>query len=444
MIKKEINRISEVGKALISVEGNPGVALNHVVELLDADTNQSLSFAKAINISENSTRFQVFNGTGGLSTKTKLRMHEVPLTAGFSYNMLGRTFDGIGQVADNGPEVIFEKQLETSLDTLNPTVRLVPKQPLWTGIPMIDVFNTLVKSQKIPIFASPTEPYNRLLSQIAMGAQADVIIFAGIGLKFDEYHYFKDQLSQSGNIDKTIMFVHLAGESQIKGLMLPDVALSVAREFADQGKDALVLLTDMTNWSNILRNVANYQDMIPSLQGYPGSLYSELARRYEVAADIEGAGSITIIGATTLESLEDPVPDNTGYITEGQRFLRHDSDTGKVIVDPFRSLSRLKQLVIGKQTREDHNQVMNTAIRLYADAADAKTKLENGFDLSDYDLRALDFAKDYSLNLLSIDVNINVTEMLERAWSLFAKYFSKAEVSIKEDLIEKYWPKEEK
>ena len=433
MIKKEINRISEVGKALISVEGNPGVALNHVVELLDADTNQSLSFAKAINISENSTRFQVFNGTSGLSTKTKLRMHEVPLTAGFSYNMLGRTFDGIGQVADNGPEVIFEKQLETSLDTLNPTVRLVPKQPLWTGIPMIDVFNTLVKSQKIPIFAAPTEPYNRLLSQIALGAQADVIIFAGIGLKFDEYHYFKDQLSQSGNIDKTIMFVHLAGESQIKGLMLPDVALSVAREFADQGKDALVLLTDMTNWSNILRNVANYQDMIPSLQGYPGSLYSELARRYEVAADIEGAGSITIIGATTLESLEDPVPDNTGYITEGQFFL----ENGKLKL--ARSLSRLKQQVNGN-TRSDHRPIMTAMASLLADAEKAYEAAEVGAANDAFSQKLLAYRADFIANMEEpFGDPIELDAALDRCWEILKRHFEPTETGLSKKLIDEYW-----
>ena len=436
MIKKEINRISEVGKALISVEGNPGVALNHVVELLDADSNQNLSFAKAINISENFTRFQVFNGTTGLSTKTKLRMHEVPLTAGFSYNMLGRTFDGVGQVADNGPEVIFEKQLETSLDTLNPTVRLVPKQPLWTGIPMIDVFNTLVKSQKIPIFASPTEPYNRLLAQIALGAKADVIIFAGIGLKFDEYHYFRDQLSQSGNIDKTIMFAHLAGESQIKGLMLPDVALSVAREFADQGKDVLVLLTDMTNWSNILRNVANYQDMIPSLQGYPGSLYSELARRYEVAADIEGAGSITIIGATTLESLEDPVPDNTGYITEGQFFL----ENGKLKL--ARSLSRLKQQVNGN-TRSDHRPIMTAMASLLADAEKAYEAAEVGAANDAFSQKLLGYRSDFITNMEEpFGEPIELEAALDRCWEILRRHFEPTETGLSKKLIDEFWHKQ--
>ena len=435
MIRKEINRISEVGKALISVEGNPGVGLNHVVELLDAQSSQSLSFAKAINIGEDSTRFQVFNGTQGLSTKTKIRMHEIPLTAGFSHNMLGRSFDGVGEVSDGGPQVISEKQLSTRLDTLNPTVRLVPKQVLWTGIPMIDVFNTLVKSQKIPIFASPTEPYNRLLSQIAQGAQADVIIFAGIGLKFDEYHYFKKQLSQSGNIGKTIMFSHLAGESQIKGLMLPDVALSVAREFADGGKDVLVLLTDMTNWSNILRNVANYQDMIPSLQGYPGSLYSELARRYEVAADIDGAGSVTIIGATTLESLEDPVPDNTGYITEGQFFL----ENGKLKL--ARSLSRLKQQVNGN-TRNDHRAIMTAMASLLADAEKAHEAAEVGAANDAFSQKLLRYRSDFIDKVEEpFGDSIDLESALDMCWDILRKHFEATETGLSKKLIEQYWNK---
>ncbi|MEG2758938.1 MAG: V-type ATP synthase subunit B, partial [Rikenellaceae bacterium] len=174
-----------------------------------------------------------------------------------------------------------------------------------------------------------------------------------------------------------------------------------------------------------------------------GSLYSDLAKIYEKAVQLPNGGSITIIAVTTLNNgdITHAVPDNTGYITEGQLFLRNDSDTGKVIIDPFRSLSRLKQLVIGKKTREDHPQVMNAAIRLYADAANAKTKLENGFDLTDYDARTLKFAKDYSNELLAIDINIDVTKMLDTAWALFAKYFSKAEVALKNELVEKYWPK---
>lgn len=435
MIRKEISKISEIGKALISVQGNPGVALNNVVELLDADNNQSISFAKAINISEDVTTFQVYNGTQGLSSRTRIRMHETPMTIGFSENMLGRSFDGVGNVADNGPDIVYEKQLSTRLDTLNPTVRLVPKQPMWTGVPMIDVFNTLVKSQKIPIFASPTEPYNKLLSQIAKGARVDVIIFAGIGLKYDEYQYFRDELSTSGNMDKTIMFTHLAGEPQIKGLMLPDTALSVAREFADNKKDVLVLLTDMTNWSNILRNVANYQDMIPSLQGYPGSLYSELARRYEVAADIEGAGSITIIGATTLESLEDPVPDNTGYITEGQFFL----EGGKLKL--ARSLSRLKQQV-NDSTRSDHRAIMTAMASLLADAEKAYEAAEVGAANDAFSQKLLRYRADFISRVEEpFGDPFKLEDALDMCWDVLRKHFEPSETGLSKKLIEEYWDK---
>ncbi|MFW6227573.1 MAG: V-type ATP synthase subunit B, partial [Bacteroidota bacterium] len=340
-----------------------------------------------------------------------------------------------GYAIDNGPGIMYEKQLPTQLDTLNPAVRLVPKQALWTGVPMIDVFNTLVKSQKIPIFAGPTEPYNRLLAQIARGAQSDVIIFAGIGLKFDEYHYFKEELSKSGNMSKTIMFTHLAGESQIKGLMLPDVALTVSREFADQGKDVLVLLTDMTNWSNILRNVANYQDMIPSLQGYPGSLYSELARRYEVAADIEGAGSITIIGATTLESLEDPVPDNTGYITEGQFFL----EGGKLKL--ARSLSRLKQQVNGK-TRSDHRAIMTAMASLLADAEKAYEASEVGAANDAYSQKLLRYRSDFISQIEEpFGTPIELNEALDMCWDLLRKHFKPSETGITQSILSEYWNK---
>ena len=206
---------------------------------------------------------------------------------------------------------------------------------------------------------------------------------------------------------------------------------------------SLVLLTDMTSYADALAIVSNRMDQIPSKDSMPGSLYSDLAKIYEKAVQFPSGGSITIIAVTTLSGgdITHAVPDNTGYITEGQLFLRRDSDIGKVIVDPFRSLSRLKQLVTGKKTRKDHPQVMNAAVRLYADAANAKTKLENGFDLTNYDERTLAFAKDYSNQLLAIDVNLDTTEMLDVAWSLFGKYFRPEEVNIKKELVDQFWPK---
>ena len=280
------------------------------------------------------------------------------------------------------------------------------------------------------------------MAMVALRADVDKIILGGMGLSNDDYLYFKNMFENAGALNKIISFVNTTEQPPVERLLIPDMALTAAEYFAvDKNEKVLVLLTDMTLYADALSIVSNRMDQIPSKDSMPGSLYSDLAKIYEKAVQLPAGGSITIIAVTTLNDgdITHAIPDNTGYITEGQLFLRQDSDTGKVIVDPFRSLSRLKQLVIGKKTREDHNQVMNTAVRLYADAANAKTKLENGFDLSDYDNRCLAFAKDYSTRLLAIDVNIPINEMLDTAWELFGKYFTKAETGIKDALIEKYW-----
>jgi V/A-type H+-transporting ATPase subunit B len=273
----------------------------------------------------------------------------------------------------------------------------------------------------------------------------DKIILGGMGLSNDDFLYFKKVFENAGALDRIICFVNTTEQPPVERLLIPDMALTAAEYFAvDKNERVLVLLTDMTQYADALSIVSNRMDQIPSKDSMPGSLYSDLAKIYEKAVQLPEGGSITIIAVTTLNDgdITHAVPDNTGYITEGQLFLRKDSDTGKVIVDPFRSLSRLKQLVIGKQTREDHPQVMNAAVRLYADAANAKTKLENGFELSDYDRRCIGFAKEYSEKLLAVDLNIDATEMLDRAWDLFSRYFVKAEVSIKNELMDKYWKEE--
>ena len=245
-------------------------------------------------------------------------------------------------------------------------------------------------------------------------------------------------------VDASAMDTHTRLLTGTCSLLIPDMALTAAEYFAvDKNEKVLVLLTDMTSYADALAIVSNRMDQIPSKDSMPGSLYSDLAKIYEKAVQFPEGGSITIIAVTTLSGgdITHAIPDNTGYITEGQLFLRRDTDVGKVIVDPFRSLSRLKQLVIGKKTREDHPQVMNAAVRLFADAANAKTKLENGFDLTDYDERTLAFAKDYSNKLLAIDVNIDTTAMLDVAWDMLGDHFKPAEVSIKQELVDKYWKK---
>ena len=262
-----------------------------------------------------------------------------------------------------------------------------------------------------------------------------------MGLSNDDYLYFKHEFESAGALDKIISFVNTTEQPPVERLLIPDMALTAAEYFAvEKNEKVLVLLTDMTLYADALSIVSNRMDQIPSKDSMPGSLYSDLAKIYEKAVQLPDGGSITIIAVTTLNDgdITHAIPDNTGYITEGQLYLRADPDSGKVIIDPFRSLSRLKQLVQGKKTREDHSQVMNASVRLYADAQNAKTKLENGFDLSDYDNRCLDYAKEYATR---IDVNLSINEMLDTAWEIFAKFFTPAETGIKQALVDKYWKK---
>ncbi|OQC39986.1 MAG: V-type sodium ATPase subunit B [Bacteroidetes bacterium ADurb.Bin037] len=400
--------------------------------------------AQVVKIVGDRVTLQVFEGTEGIATNSEVVFWGEAPSLNVGEELSGRFFNAYGKPIDGGPEVQGDRR-EIGGPSVNPYKRMQPSQLIPTGIAGIDLNNTLVSGQKIPFFADPDQPFNPVMATVALRADVDKIILAGMGLTNDDYLFFRKSFENAGKLSKIISFVNTTDDPPVERLLIPDMALTAAEYFAvEKNEKVLVLLTDMTLYADALSIVSNRMDQIPSKDSMPGSLYSDLAKIYEKAVQLPSGGSITIIAVTTLSGgdITHAIPDNTGYITEGQLFLRYDTDTGKVIVDPFRSLSRLKQLVIGKQTREDHNQVMNTAIRLYADAADAKTKLENGFDLSDYDLRALEFAKEYSLKLLSIDVNINVTQMLETAWELFAKYFSKEEVSIREDLIKKYWPEQ--
>ena len=399
--------------------------------------------AQVVRISGDDITLQVFQGTEGIATDAEVVCHGEPPVLKVSDELAGRFFDAYGNPLDGGMPVEGEAR-EIGGPTVNPFKRIQPSELIATGIAGIDLNNTIVSGQKIPFFADPDQPYNQVMADVALRAQADKIILGGMGMTNDDYLYFKNLFENAGVLDRIVCFVNTTENPPVERLLVPDMALTAAEYFAvDKGEKVLVLLTDMTLYADALAIVSNRMDQIPSKDSMPGSLYSDLAKIYEKAVQLPNGGSITIIAVTTLSGgdITNAVPDNTGYITEGQLFLRKDSDTGKVIVDPFRSLSRLKQLVIGKKTREDHPQVMNAAVRLYSDAANAKTKLENGFDLSDYDERTLKFAKEYSEKLLAIDVNIEITEMLDTAWRLFAKYFTKSEVAIKEALTEKYWPR---
>ena len=385
---------------------------------------------------------QVFAGTEGIPTDAEVAFMGNPPVIRVSEQLSGRFFNAYGQPIDGGPEVDGEVR-QIGGPSVNPYKRKQPSELIPTGIAGIDLNNTLVSGQKIPFFADPDQPYNQVMADVALRADVDKIILGGMGLSNDDYLFFRHAFEDAGALEKIVSFVNTTEEPPVERLHIPDMALTAAEYFAaDKNEKVLVLLTDMTLYADALSIVSNRMDQIPSKDSMPGSLYSDLAKIYEKAVQFPAGGSITIIAVTTLNDgdITHAIPDNTGYITEGQLFLRADTDTGKVIVDPFRSLSRLKQLVQGKKTREDHSQVMNAGVRLYADAQNAKTKMENGFDLSDYDLRCLDYAKEYAVRLLSIDVNIKIDEMLDTAWELFAKYFTKAETGIKQAFIDKYWP----
>lgn len=397
--------------------------------------------AQVVKIIDDQITLQIFSGTEGIPTNAEVSFMGRPPQLKVSEQLGGRFFNAYGDPIDGGPEIEGEIR-DIGSPSVNPVRRMQPSQFIATGIAGIDLNNSLVSGQKIPFFADPDQPYNQVMASVALRAKADKIILGGMGLTNDDYLYFKKVFENAGALDRIISFVNTTENPPVERLLVPDMALTAAEYFAvDKNESVLVLLTDMTLFADALSIVSNRMDQIPSKDSMPGSLYSDLARIYEKAVQFPSGGSITIIAVTTLSGgdITHAIPDNTGYITEGQLFLRRDSDIGKVIVDPFRSLSRLKQLVIGKQTRQDHPQVMNAAIRLYADAANAKTKLENGFDLTDYDERTLDFAKSYSDKLLAIDVNVETDAMLEIAWDLFGKHFTKAEVGVKQEFTEMYW-----
>ncbi len=397
--------------------------------------------AQVVKIRKDLVTLQVFAGTEGIPTDAQIEFFGEPPALNVGEMLSGRFLNAYGNPIDGGPEVEGERRYIGG-PSVNPFKRKQPSELIPTGIAGIDLNNTLVSGQKIPFFADPDQPYNQVMADVALRADVDKIILGGMGLSNDDYLYFRQKFEEAGALDKIICFINTTEQPPVERLLIPDMALTAAEYFAiDKNQKVLVLLTDMTLYADALCIVSNRMDQIPSKDSMPGSLYSDLAKIYEKAVQLPDGGSITIIAVTTLNDgdITHAIPDNTGYITEGQLYLRKDTDTGKIIVDPFRSLSRLKQLVINKKTREDHSQVMNTGVRLFADAANAKTKLENGFDLSDYDLRCLDYAKDYSTQLLAIDVNITIEEMLDTGWRLFKKYFKPEELGIKQFYIDKYW-----
>ena len=430
-MQKVYTKIESIVGNVISVKAD-GVRSG---DLAEVTTSTGKSYANVIKLDGDLVSLQVFSGASGISTGDSVRFLGVPMRVSFSDNLLGRVFDGAGKPRDNGPD-LEDNMIPIGGPSVNPARRIVPKNMIRTGIPMIDVFNTLVESQKLPIFSISGEPYNQLLARIAMQAEVDIIVLGGMGLKYDDYLFFRDTLNDSGALSRTVMFIHTAADPTVECTLVPDLSLAVAEQFALQGKKVLVLLTDMTNYADALKEMAITMDQVPSNRGYPGDLYSQLAARYEKAVDFEGAGSVTILGVTTMpgDDVTHPVPDNTGYITEGQYYLKHGH------IEPFGSLSRLKQNV-NKDTRADHRALMDGMIKLYAAYKDSLEKKSMGFLMSDWDEKLLKYGELFEKELMDLSVNIPLEEALDRGWKILSQCFSPEETLLKSDLIASYWPK---
>lgn len=435
--------VGDIVKVHVSASdaGTSPISFGDLAMIENRDDTQDIQprLSQVILLDGETVSLQVFSGTKGLSTHSVVRFLGRPMEVTFSPNILGRAFSGTGNPIDGGPTLTEEPRIEIDGPTVNPARRILASRMIRTDVPMIDVFNCLVESQKIPIFSVAGEPYNQLLARIGAQADADVVVFGGIGLIFDDYHFFRRTFEEAGVSARTVMFVHQGSDPTVEALLVPDMALAVAERYAvTEGKRVLVLLTDMTAYADALKEVGISMEHVPSNRGYIGDLYSQLARRYEKACDYRGAGSVTILSVTTMpgDDVTHPVPDNTGYITEGQFYLHNG------VIDPFGSLSRLKQHVIGKVTREDHGQIMNTLIRFYAASQDAAQKQAMSFELSEYDERVLKFGRLFRQRFMDINVSLPLETALDLGWQTLAECFRAEELLMKQQLIDKYFPRQ--
>lgn len=429
-MSKVYSRIESIAGNVIIVRAD-GVRYGDLAQI---NTSFGASLAEVIKLDDDLVSLQVFAGSRGISTGDEVRFLGKSMQISYSESLLGRVFNGSGEPRDNGPK-LSENLISIGGPSFNPAKRIIPRNMVRTGIPMIDLFNTLVESQKLPIFSISGEPYNEVLARIALQAEVDLIILGGMGLKYDDYLYFKETLEEGGALSRSILFIHTAADPVVESLMVPDISLAVAEKFALDGKKVLVLLTDMTNFADAMKEIAITQEQVPSNRGYPGDLYSQLASRYEKAVDIEGSGSITILAVTTMpgDDVTHPVPDNTGYITEGQYYLRN----GRI--EPFGSLSRLKQQV-NDRTREDHRALMDGMIKIYASYKEALEKQSMGFQMTDWDEKLIRYGELFEREMMDLTVNIPLEQALDNGWRILADCFEKEETGLRSSLIEKFWP----
>lgn len=456
---REYKTISEVAGPLMLVKNVENVAYDElgVIELPSGETRS----CRVLEINGNNALVQLFESSAGINlAESKVKFLGRGMELAVSYDMLGRVFDGLGRPIDNGPEIIPEKRLDISGLPMNPSARDYPDEFIQTGVSAIDGLNTLVRGQKLPIFSGSGLPHADLAAQIArqskvLGTDSKfAVVFAAIGITYEEADFFISDFRKTGAIDRTVLFMNLADDPAIERISTPRMALTAAEFLAfEKGMHVLVILTDITNYAEALREVSAARKEVPGRRGYPGYLYTDLATLYERAGrKRDQEGSITMIPILTMpeDDKTHPIPDLTGYITEGQIILSRElyRKNIKPPIDVLPSLSRLKDKGIGRgKTREDHSDVLNQLFAAYARGKEAKELMAilGEAALSDADKFYAKFADEFERKYVSqgYETNRSIEETLTIGWDLLT-LLPKSELKrIRDEYLEKYYPKQD-
>lgn len=456
---KEYKSISDVYGPLMIVEDVEGISFDELVEVQLQTGEKRLG--QVLQVEESRAVVQIYGGGSGINLQdTKVRFQGHPLEFGVSEDMIGRVFDGLGNINDNGPEIIAEESRDINGQAINPMARDFPDEFIQTGISTIDHLNTLVRGQKLPVFSGSGLPHKELAAQIARQATVlgdddqFAVVFAAMGVTFEEAEYFTESFRETGAIDRSVLFINLADDPSIERLATPKIALTAAEYLAyEKDMQVLVIMTDMTNYCEALREVSAARREVPGRRGYPGYLYTNLSTLYERAGRIKGSkGSVTQIPILTMpeDDITHPIPDLTGYITEGQIILDRDLDARGIEppINVLPSLSRLKDKGTGEgKTRKDHAATMNQLFAAYAKGKQAKelSQVLGESALSETDKKYVKFTTAFEDKYVDqgFEYNRTIEETLDLAWELLAILPRTELTRIKDDLIDTYMPSTE-
>jgi ATP synthase alpha/beta chain, C terminal domain len=454
---KEYRTIREVAGPLMMISGVEGVKFNELgeIELPDGEKRR----CRVLEVDEDRALVQLFESAAGINlAASKVRFLGRSMELPVSPDMLSRVFDGLGRPIDGGPDILPDKRLDVNGTPMNPTARNYPQEFIQTGVSAIDGLNTLVRGQKLPIFSASGLPHANLAAQIARQAAVlnddtpFAVVFAAMGITFEESNFFIESFRQTGAIDRTVLFINLANDPAIERIATPKMALTAAEYLAfDQGMHVLVIMTDITNYADALREVSAARKEVPGRRGYPGYMYTDLASLYERAGRLKGKeGSITLIPILTMpeDDKTHPIPDLTGYITEGQIILSRELYRKGVTppIDVLPSLSRLKDKGIGKgRTREDHASTMNQLFAAYARGKDAKELMVilGEAALTDVDKLYAKFADRFENEYVSqgYEANRPIEETLDLGWKLLSILPRSELKRISDEMLDRYYGK---